>query len=89
MHNPIFMYTQSNLFFRKKTGRSILPFNLQSAALTSTRKSHYQLSCLHENPSNAPKVLWLPTSNYKLQNTNFDVNQSENRCAALTLTGGC
>lgn len=56
--------------------------------LTSTRKSHYQLSCLHENPSNASKVLRLPISNYKLQNTNFGVNQSENQCVALILTGG-
>lgn len=74
--------------FRKKTGRSVLPFKLQSAALTLTRKSHYQLSCLHENPSDASKVLWLPPSNYKLLNTNFGVNQSENQCAALILTRG-
>ena len=83
-----FHITQNSLFFRKKSGRRILPFNLHSVALTTTRKSHYQLSCLHENPSNASKVLWLPTSNYKLQPTNFGVNQSENQCAALILPGG-
>lgn len=88
LHIILFSYTQSSLFFRKKMSRSMLPFNLQSAALTSTRKSHCQLSCLHENPSNASKVLWLPISNYKLQNTNFGVNQSENQCAVLILTGG-
>lgn len=83
-----FSYTQSNPFFRKEPDKSILPFSLLYAALTSTRKSHYQLSCLHENTSNGSKVLWLHTPNYKLQNTNFGVNQSENQCAALMLTVG-
>lgn len=86
----LFSHTQSKLFYRQRLDRSIPPFSLESAALTSIRKSIslHQLSCLHKNTSNACQVLWLPIPNCKLQNTNLGVNQSKNQCAALILTGG-
>ena len=86
MYNPISILQKAVCCLERNQVGGYYPS--PSTLLLSQRKSPYQLSYLHENTSNASKVLWLPTSNYKLQNTNFGVSQSENQCAALMLTGG-
>lgn len=50
-------YTQSNVFLRQQECGEYITFPPVSTAATARDKSHYQLRCLSENPSNDSKVL--------------------------------